>query len=92
MGNDGPFWYRGYYSKSKPADKDQVDATLSKFGVKYIVTGHSLVADTVSAWYGGKVFNTDTHHAKGLSEALLVEGDKFYRVNASGQKVLLMEK
>ena len=92
MGNDGPFWYRGYYSKSKPAMPEQVDMTLSKYGVKHIVTGHSLVADTVSLWYNGKVINTDTHHAKGLSEALLVEGDNFYRVNASGQKVLLMKK
>jgi hypothetical protein len=92
MGNDGPFWYRGYYSKSKPALAEQVDQTLSKFSVKHIVTGHSLVADTVSLWYNGKVINTDTHHAKGHSEALLVEGDKFYRVNASGQKVLIMER
>ncbi|HEX7844952.1 MAG TPA: metallophosphoesterase, partial [Chitinophagaceae bacterium] len=84
MGDLGPFWYRGFYSKTKPTSSDQLDASLYKFGVKHIVTGHSLVADTVSLWYGGKVINTDTHHAKGHSEALLVEGDKFYRVNAEG--------
>ncbi len=92
LGDLGPYWYRGYYSKSKPAPKEQVDASLSKFRVKHIVTGHSLVADTVSLWFGGTVINTDTHHAKGHSEALLVEGDKLYRVNAAGNKVLLAEQ
>ncbi len=92
IGDAGPFWYRGYYSKSKPAPKEQVDQSLSKFGVKHIVIGHTLVADTVSLWYGGKVINVDTHHAQGHSEALLMEGDKLYRVNAAGHKVLLADK
>ncbi len=92
MGNEGPFWYRGYYAKGTQGMPEQIEATLSKFAVKQIVTGHSLVADTVSLWYGGKVINTDTHHANGHSEALLVEGDKLYRVNSTGQKILLMER
>ena len=65
--------------------------TLEKFDVKHIVTGHTLLADTVSVWFNGKVFNTDVHHAKGLSEALLIEEGKYYRVNTSGGKHLLFE-
>jgi cytochrome oxidase Cu insertion factor (SCO1/SenC/PrrC family) len=84
----GPFWYRTYYDDKK--DMPQIiDSTLQKFNVKHIVTGHTIVADTISIHYGGKVINTDTKHAEGKSEALLIEGDKFYRVNSEGKKVLL---
>jgi hypothetical protein len=92
FGDLGPFWYRGYYYNENKATTQQIDSTLSLFKVKHIVTGHSIVADTVSAWYNCKVLNTDTHHAAGKSEALLIEKDKYYRVNAKGKKVLLFER
>jgi hypothetical protein len=92
FGDLGPFWYRGYYNTVNKATPQQIDTTLSQFTVKHIVTGHSIVADTVSVWHNGKVLNTDTHHAAGKSEALLIENDKYYRVNAKGEKVLLFER
>ena len=85
----GPFWYRGYYAGTARASQQQVDSTLQKFGIKHIATGHTVIADTVSVLYGGKLFNTDVYHSKGISEALLMEGSKFYRVNAGGEKFLL---
>jgi Calcineurin-like phosphoesterase len=90
-GDHGPFWYRGYYMKPDSSVESQVIETLQKFRVSHVVTGHTIVADTVSMWYGGRVFNTDTHHAKGHSEALLVEGKMYYRVNAEGEKKLLKQ-
>jgi hypothetical protein len=89
FGDFGPFWYRGYYNTVNMATAQQIDSTLAQHSVKHIVTGHSIVADTVSVWHNGKVLNTDTHHAAGKSEALLIENDKYYRVNAKGKKVLL---
>jgi thiol-disulfide isomerase/thioredoxin len=83
-----PFWYRSYYD-DKPDMARIIDSSLQKFNVKHIVTGHTIVADTISIHYGGKVINTDTKHAEGRSEALLVEGNTYYRVNSEGQKVLL---
>ena len=88
----GPFWYRGYYKNVTPGIPAQIAETFSKFRVRKIVTGHSVVADTISVWYKGKLINTDVHHANGHSEALLIEGDKFYRVNALGEKFGLLEK
>src|SRR5574338_1650299 len=85
-GDKGPFWYRGYYMGNRIATDDQVDSTLNKFFVRHIVTGHTIMADTVSVWHSGKLFDTDVHHAGGKSEALLVEDKKFYRVNANGEK------
>jgi hypothetical protein len=87
----GPFWYRGYYTGNPKATESQIDSTLEKFGIKHIATGHTIVAETISVWFNGKVFNTDVHHAKGHSEALLVDGGKYYRINAAGEKVLLLD-
>ena len=87
----GPFWYRGYYDKNNTAIPSQIDSTLSQFKAKHIVTGHSIVADTVSMWYGGRLFNTDVLHSTGKSEALLVEKDKYYRVDTDGKRSLLMQ-
>jgi len=86
----GPFWYRGYYSKKDPASNRQIDSTLDLFNVKYIATGHTIISDSISVLYKGKVFNTDVHHASGHSEAMLVEDGKFYRVNAQGEKKILL--
>jgi hypothetical protein len=86
LNENGPFWYRGYYMGDKIATDEQIDSTLNKFFVRHLVTGHTIVADTVSVWRNGKLFDTDVHHAGGKSEALLVEDKKFYRVNANGDK------
>jgi len=87
----GPFWYRGYYVKNNPAILSQIDSTLWQFEANHIITGHTIVADTISVWYKGKLLDIDVHHASGKSEALLIENEKYYRVNAEGKKVLLME-
>ncbi|NOT52352.1 MAG: metallophosphoesterase [Chitinophagaceae bacterium] len=87
----GPFWYRGYYKTPSPTVMQQIDSTIQKFGVKYIATGHTVVADTISVRYNGKLFNTDVHHAAGKSEGLLIEDGKFFRVNIFGEKFLIKE-
>jgi hypothetical protein len=97
-GDFGPFWYRGYYQKTQKTAPNlaqeidlpaQINKTLSRYRVKHIFTGHSIVADTISVWFNGKVINTDVHHAEGKSEAVLVENGKYYRVNLKGNKVEL---
>ncbi|MCF6402114.1 metallophosphoesterase [Chitinophaga filiformis] len=82
-----PFWYRGYYH-GKLAH-EHIDSILSYYSSSCIVTGHTVVSDTISIHYDGKVINTDTRHANGKSEALLVENKKLYRVDALGSKILL---
>lgn len=86
----GPFWYRGYYTGTFRATPGQVDSTLEKFRVRHIATGHTIIADTISVLFDGKLFNLDTPHANGSSEALLMDDGKFYRVNGEGKKILLM--
>ena len=86
----GPFWYRGYYYGDTRASHSQVDSTLSAYRVKHVATGHTVVADTISFLYNGKVINTDVHHAKGHTEALLIEDGNYYRVTPQGEKFRVM--
>ena len=89
IGYEGVNWYRGYYDTNV---SDVIDGTLEQHGVDHIVTGHTMVADTISAHYGGKVINIDTPHKKGKSEALFVERNKFYCVDMEGKKKHLFSK
>jgi hypothetical protein len=86
----GPFWYRGYYHGTNRASSAQVDSTLSAYKVKRIATGHTVIADTISVLYNGRILNTDVHHAKGLTEAILVEDGNYYRIKPSGEKILVI--
>jgi hypothetical protein len=91
MGDFGPFWYRGFYRKGEGAAKSEleVDSSNMRFRTRHIVTGHTVVADTVSMLFGGKLFNTDTPHAKGKSEGLLMEGKEIWRVDIEGKRYKL---
>jgi hypothetical protein len=87
--DNGPFWYRGYYGGSLRASQAQVDSTLERHHVDHIITGHTIVSEKISTWFEGKVINTDVHHAKGISEGLLIQGKEFFRVTADGVRTPL---
>jgi thiol-disulfide isomerase/thioredoxin len=73
-----------------------IENTLKEFEVNRIVSGNILVAygnnvgDTISLHYAGKVINIYSRHGVGKSEALLKEGNTFYRVNGLGQRFRLL--
>lgn len=81
--DQSPFWYRGYYNGSMT--EDALNETLSHYGVNTIITGHTIV-DNVSTWFNGKVINIDTDHAAGKSEALLIKGRRFFKVDSLGKR------
>lgn len=89
---DGLFWYRGYY-KNEDVTEQQIDSVLAFYKADRIVTGHTLIADAdkITSHFNGKVINTDTHHAAGLSAALLFENDQLYQVDYAGRKKVLIE-
>jgi hypothetical protein len=90
LGDEGPFWYRGYYQKDPEGLLPlQIRRTLSRNDIKHVFTGHSIVGDTISVWFDGRVVNTDVHHAEGKSEAVLFENGKYYRVSSKGIKAQL---
>lgn len=97
-----PFWDRHFYLgedkhmrfsingqvylQSKPT-VEKVDDYLKSFRVNRIITGHTIKSDTINLHYGDKIINVDTKHADGKSEALLIEGSSYYRVNQNGEKI-----
>lgn len=87
-----PFWNRGYYLKDGKGrtSPSVVDSTLQKFNVSKIITGHTIVAHTVSSHYDGKVINTDTKHAEGDSEALIIENNRYYKMGDNGKREMLL--
>jgi peroxiredoxin len=89
---NGLFWDRSYY-KNKNVTENDIDVLTQKFDVKKIVTGHTIIesGERVTQHFGGRVINTDTHHAEGKSEALLIENDTYYRVNTTGDKWRLFD-
>ena len=89
-----PFWSRSYYDKdpSKRAPETIIDDTLKKFNVLKIITGHTIIAKEISMHYNGKVINIDTKHSKGESEALVIERNNYFRMNARGEKEMLTDK
>lgn len=91
-GATSPFWYRGYYV-SPQAALSQIDSTLTKFGVQHIITGHTIIADTISTHYNGKVFNVDLqlHEGNSKGEAILILDKQFYRINEKGKRKLLFQ-
>ena len=63
-----------------------IEQSLKQFEVSHIITGHTVVADTISTWHNGTVINIDTRYAEGKSEALVIEGGRHYRVNIAGER------
>jgi hypothetical protein len=86
-GTTSPFWYRGYFAKPN-ASVAQVDSTLKLYGVSKIIVGHDII-DHVAAFYNGKVIGVDVDEHTGKHEALLIENDKYYRVDDKGNKTQL---
>lgn len=86
-GTTSPFWYRGYFMKPN-AVIAQVDSTLKLYGVSKIIVGHDII-DHVASFYGGKVIGVDVDEHNGKHEGLLIENDKYYRVDVNGNKTQL---
>lgn len=87
----GPCWYRGYFREH--LTQQQVEAGLDKFRAKAVVVGHT-IQSKVTKTFEGKVFGIDVKHPSehrtdwplGKSEGLLIEGEVYYRVLATGVK------
>ncbi|THU39321.1 redoxin domain-containing protein [Niastella caeni] len=86
MGGD-----KGGYDTLYKTPSAIIDQVLENYQVSKIITGHTIVEpnNTLSVQYNNRVINTDTPHANGISEGLLIVGKNFYRVNDKGQQNFL---
>ncbi len=87
----GISWYRGYFKDD--LTQEQINNGLDKFNAKSVIVGHTLQSN-VNRQYQGRVIGIDVKHPKDYhknwpnkkSQGLLIEGDKYYRVFADGEK------
>lgn len=90
----GPCWYRGYFREDLTAE--QIESCLDKFNAKAMIVGHTIQSSITKA-FDGKVFGIDVRHPsdhridwpRGESEGLLIDGDTYYRVSATGIRTKL---
>ena len=89
-GNDGPLWYRGMVrndSKYNPLHIDELDAILTKYGVKHIVVGHTIFPD-IRTFYDKKVITVNVDNQKNfdnvLARGLYINKDKLYVISDKG--------
>jgi hypothetical protein len=80
--SDGPLWYRGLTKEAEPTMKAGLEALLARFGARYMVVGHTVMAKaTVTAWLTNRVFAIDTgmlpEEYKGRASALEIKDGRF---------------
>ncbi len=76
--NVSPYWYRGYFLDPR-ATQQLVDSTLSFYHCHDII-------DNVACFYQCKVFGIDVNEHEGNAQGLLIEKNKFYKINLIGTK------
>jgi hypothetical protein len=97
MGSAGPQWYRGYFAErttGAAATQEDVDLSLSTFGVKHILIGHTIVP-TVTPLYDGKVIAVQVYPKRDDAgranfESVLVKKNGFFRAKLDGTVELVV--
>lgn len=87
--DEGPLWYRGYFLEEDPQPRT-VQSALAPFGAGRAVVGHTPV-DSVETRHGGHVVAIDVGFREpGQGEGLLIEDNRYYRVDIRGQKTAIL--
>ena len=69
--SDGPLWYRGLTKDAEPTVTAGLEALLARFGARYMVVGHTVMAKaTVTPWLAEPgVRDRHRHAARGVQGA-----------------------
>ena len=90
MGNNGPFWYRGYIEDNhdyKHLPDSEFEKVLKYFAAQYIYIGHTNVKE-ITALYNNRVFALDVpfYSLRLPIQGILLEKDVVYVLNSSASK------
>ena len=92
FGSDGPLWYRGLVTDSKPISSEDLNKVLDYYNTKRIIVGHSEV-DEIDWRYDGRVIAVNVRHYNNFPQnrtaGILIEGNHIYSVTYSGNKIPL---
>lgn len=96
LGKYGPLWYRGYlydFPDVSLIEEDQVGHILSFLEAKKMVIAHSEVKN-ISSLFNRQVIAIDVpiHPRDIISEGLLIENGRHYRLLYNGEKVPLKDE
>lgn len=96
LGKWGPLWYRGFmydFPDVALITQAEVDEVIHTLGASKMVIAHSHV-ETVSALYNDAVIAIDVpvHKDDVISEGLLIENGKYYRLLHNGEKIPLTDR
>ncbi|MDO4881236.1 MAG: metallophosphoesterase [Capnocytophaga sp.] len=78
-----PIWYRGFGKQT--IDKEEFNYIRQRFGADKFVIGHTLHQE-ISYLYDQKVIDIDVDHAQGITQGLLIENGREYKVDILGNK------
>ena len=85
LGNDGPLWYRGYFSGS--ITERHISKVLHTYKARHMVVGHTVVPEIMTL-YSGMLYAIDVHQPteanQGLAQCLWMERGKFFVANQEG--------
>jgi hypothetical protein len=90
MGDNGPFWYRGYLEnnyKYKQVTNNDLEKIFNYYDVSKILTGHTNV-QKITSYFDNKVFLLDVpfYSSANSINVLLFENDNLFLLNSSGKK------
>tara|TARA_R110000868_G_scaffold1389_21_gene10818 strand:+ start:3291 stop:4367 length:1077 start_codon:yes stop_codon:yes gene_type:complete len=86
-GNNGPIWYRGYFSGD--FKKKDVNNLLRKLDVKHIIVGHTS-QNQIESLFHNKILAIDSSIKNGVyGEILFIENGSYYRGTMEGEKIKL---
>ena len=87
-----PYWYRGYFDNE--LTQSEIDKILNFYDGSQIIVGHT-IQEEVNRIYNGKIVAIDVKHPKDYyqyfptlrAQGLLIEKDKFFRIDNEGSKI-----
>ncbi|MGB3798469.1 MAG: metallophosphoesterase [Lewinella sp.] len=88
-GENGPLWYRGYFTRDGFDDRD-MDYVLRKIGADRIVVGHTSFT-AIHAYFDSRLIAVDSSIKFGnVGEILIVDNGDYFRGTISGERIPLV--
>jgi hypothetical protein len=88
VGDNGPVWYRGYFTDAHFTEKD-IDEILRYYKKKHIVVGHTTCED-IDSQYNTKIIGVDAGLGTGQpGEMLIWKNGSFYSSFSTGNRMKL---
>lgn len=91
VGDNGPFWYRGYSDTTGVVNETIIDSILKFYNVDHVTVGHT-IKETIHTKFSNKVIFVDMGLFTGNEgQVLRYNDDKYYYITSTGERKVLFE-